>query len=455
MKNQKLLLAIPVALIAVGLAFPVSNLFRSKAVAPDLLAKVQDPKLKEVASVYANCMDCHSSRTRQPFYASFPVAKGMIEQDVRKAVAVFDMETELFSGQPVNEASLVRTERAVGGGTMPPARYTALHWGAAPGSADVDASRSWTRSARAKLNGIEQTSALLDAAVLPLEAPKGPNPEKISMGNKLFHDKRLSSGDELSCASCHDLAKGGTDQAPVSTGVRGQKGPINSPTVFNAVFALAQFWDGRSKDLQDQANGPVNNPLEMGSNWDEAIGKLRQDEAFVAEFTKLYPDGLNSTNITDAIAEFEKSLVTTGSRFDKHLAGDAAALTDEEKKGYAAFRDNGCDTCHVGRAIGQRSFERFGLYREGCASNGAERPADLGRFNVTKADRDRNRFKVPTLRNVAITFPYFHNASTSDLTEAVKAMGRCQLNKPLADADAVLIASFLKTLTGTYDGKQL
>ncbi len=454
-KQAKVIAAVAVVAVAT-LVFPLSNLVSPKRVDPVLMSRVQDTKFMEAASAYASCADCHTSKPRMPFYASLPGARGMIESDRAAAVQRFDMEEEYFSGRPVSEVALAKVQRAIERGTMPPARYTALHWGARPEGNALEAHKRWTRYARAKANGLpDDGSSRLDGTVFAIDAATGLNPAKVALGRTLFHDTRLSKGDELSCASCHDLKKGGTDQQSVSDGVRGQKGPINSPTVYNARYALAQFWDGRAKDLQEQANGPVNNPLEMGSNWEEALGKLRADGAFVAEFARAYPDGLSGQSVTDAIAEFEKSLVTPGARFDRYLGGDESALTDDERRGFVLFRSNGCDTCHVGRALGQRSFEHFGRYSEGCASKGAEQPVDLGRYNVTKAEGDRHHFKVPTLRNVAITFPYFHHGSTSDLTEAVKLMGRCQLPVPLSDQDAGDIAKFLRTLTGTFEGKAL
>jgi len=242
----------------------------------------------------------------------------------------------------------------------------------------------------------------------------------------------------------------------VSTGIRGQKGPINSPTVFNARFGLAQFWDGRAKDLFEQAGGPVENPLEMGAKWPDVVATLAKDPALVAEVTALYPAGLTADSIKDAIAEFEKSLVTPNSAFDRFLLGDAAALTAEEKAGHELFVSIGCATCHVGQALGGRSFEPMGRDRDWFAlRGGALTDADQGRFNFTKKEEDRRYFKVPTLRNVAVTGPWFHDGATTDLLAATKSMAAVQLDVDLSDADAQAIVAFLGALTGEFRGKKL
>lgn len=291
--------------------------------------------------------------------------------------------------------------------------------------------------------------------IAPLPESVDVDAAKVALGDALFHDKRLSHDNTISCASCHDLAKGGTDQTPVSTGVGGKKGGINSPTVYNAVFNFVQFWDGRAKDLFEQARGPVHNPIEMASDWKEVIGKLEKDTIFVETFKKIYPEGLTGENIQDAIAQFESSLITPGSRFDKYLAGDKKALSETEIKGYGLFEDYGCITCHNGVNLGGTSYQKLGLVKDYFKDRGNITDADYGRYNVTKNEADKHKFKVPSLRVAALTAPYFHDASQKTLADAVRTMGKYQIGMDLKDDEVEAIVAFLKSVVGNYKGKNL
>lgn len=283
--------------------------------------------------------------------------------------------------------------------------------------------------------------------------------KKVVLGDKLFHDKRLSKDNTLACASCHGLDRGGVDGGVDggvgSTGINGAKGPINAPTVFNSGFNFRQFWDGRANSLEEQAAGPVHNPKEMGSNWAEVLGKLSQDAALVATFKESYPDGLQPKNIQDAIANFERSLITPNSRFDKYLRGDKAALKDDELRGYQLFKNYGCVACHQGVNVGGNMFQVFGVMGDYFAKRGGVTEADLGRFNVTKNEADKNMFKVPSLRNVALTAPYFHDGSAKTLNDAVDVMFKFQLGRAAPQQDKELIVKFLHTLTGEFRGQPL
>jgi cytochrome c peroxidase len=448
-----------VLLAAVGLALPVTNLIVGppQGALPTVDAKA-DPGYANVVTIFnAKCANCHTEKGKMPFYASFPIARGIIEADIRQGTRFFDMGSALAEpSRPAPEATLAMTEFVTLEGSMPPLRYRLLHWDAGLTDSDREAILSWARDTRAKhyaTAGIPQ--ALKSEIIQPLPQKTGLDPAKVALGNKLYHDVRLSGDDTLSCASCHALDKGGTDQARFSTGIRKQMGGINSPTVYNSVFMVRQFWDGRAADLKEQANGPVNNPIEMGSNWPEAIGKLSTDKAFVAQFKAVYPNGLTSDNITDAIATFEASLVTPNSRFDKYLLGDETALSDQEKRGWELFQATGCQTCHVGKAMGGQSFEIMGRVEDYFAARGNVTDADAGRFNFTKNEADRGKFKVPTLRNVALTYPYFHDGSANTLEEAVDTMVTYQTEARFSDEDKAAVAAFLRTLTGEYNGKPL
>jgi cytochrome c peroxidase len=233
-------------------------------------------------------------------------------------------------------------------------------------------------------------------------------------------------------------------------------GPINAPTTYNSGKIVRQFWDGRAATLEEQAAGPVHNPIEMGASWEVVIPKLEADPEYVQAFEALYPEeGITGEAIVDAIATFERSLVTVNSRFDQYLRGNKDAITEEEKQGYELFKSSGCVTCHVGSAVGGQSFERMGLKADYFEDRGNVQDVDRGQVNFTGNDDDRFKFKVPTLRNVAVTYPYFHDGQTANLTDAVKTMAKVQEGVELTDHEADLIVKFLRTLTGEYKGEML
>ena len=249
----------------------------------------------------------------------------------------------------------------------------------------------------------------------------------------------------------------GVDNKQYSEGVEGKLGGVNAPTVYNAVYNFVQFWDGRAVTLADQAAGPPVNPVEMASpNFDAIVAKLNKDKKFVREFKKVYPEGLSQATITDAIEQFERTLITPNSRFDKYLRGDKTAITAEELEGYELFKKYNCATCHVGKNLGGESYELMGLRKHYFADRGLElTEEDNGRFKQTGVERDRHRFKVPGLRNVALTWPYYHDGTRTSLKEAVCAMGTYQSGVELTDEEEDKIVAFLNTLTGEYQGKLL
>ena len=218
--------------------------------------------------------------------------------------------------------------------------------------------------------------------------------------------------------------------------------------MLNATFNVAQFWDGRAKDLKDQAMGPVENPIEMGATRDVVVERLKNDEYYGDKFEQVYEDGVSFENMADAIAEYERYLVTP-SRFDKYLEGDKTALTDSERKGYELFKSMGCTACHQGVGIGGGMFQKLGVVKDYFKARGGElSDADMGRYNVTKKEEDKHVFKVPTLRNVELTPPYFHDASQETLEQAVASMAEYQLGQELKDEQIKMIVAFLKSLTG-------
>ncbi len=268
--------------------------------------------------------------------------------------------------------------------------------------------------------------------------------KKAKLGKMLYLDTRLSGDDTIACVSCHKLSDGsGVDNLPTSTGINGQKGPVNAPTVFNSGFNLAQFWDGRAKDLKEQAAGPVENPKEMGASFKEVIKKLKKDKKYVALFKEIYNDEITKEHITDAIAEFEKALVTPNSKFDKYLRGDKNALTKQQKLGFKLFNDKGCVSCHNGINIGGNLYQKAGIF-----DKFPETDNFTGRYSLTKNEKDKYFVKVPSLRNIAKTPPYFHHGKTPDLRTAVMQMGYYQLGISLTLEEADAIVAFLTSLNG-------
>jgi cytochrome c peroxidase len=278
----------------------------------------------------------------------------------------------------------------------------------------------------------------------PLEPAKITAPAKVELGKQLFFDPRLSRSGWISCNSCHNLSMGGSDNFKSSVGDRWAQGGIRAPTVLNSSLNLAQFWDGRAKDLAEQAGGPIANPIEMGSTHEAAEKTLNTIPGYRTQFKKVYGvDKIGIAQVTDAIAAFETTLITPNSRFDKWLKGDKKAITEQELAGYQLFKSDGCTACHNGPAAGGNSYQKMGLINEYKTTHPA-----TGRAGVTGDDSQRMMFKVPTLRNVELLPPYFHDGSASTLTQAVETMGWVQLGKKFTPEETAKIVAFLKTLTG-------
>jgi len=284
----------------------------------------------------------------------------------------------------------------------------------------------------------------------PLEAlPPVPELDRrvVALGRRLFHEPRLSGDDKVSCSSCHDLAKGGVDAKPLSLGVSGKAGLVNAPTVYNSSLNFVQFWDGRAATLEEQVGGPITNPIEMGSNWSKVLAALAADPTYVADFAVL-PGGVTEANVRRAVADFERTLLTRGSAFDRFLAGDEKALSSEARAGYEMFKSVGCIACHQGRNVGGNMFQRFGVLGDYFKDRGHVSDADYGRYNVTHNESDRYVFRVPSLRNVIHTAPYFHDGSAATLTQAIQVMARYQLGRKLSDEQVTEIIAFLSSLSG-------
>lgn len=298
-------------------------------------------------------------------------------------------------------------------------------------------------------------AAPLDEALKPLPAVPVLDPARVELGRQLFNEKRLSVNQTLSCAGCHHLETGGADDKPFSIGFDGQTVPLNTPTVFNASLNFKQFWNARVDTLEAQIEQVVISPMEMGSDWKTVVQTLSSLPAYQAAFAQVYPDAVTATNIQNALATYERTLLTPNSRFDQYLQGNTDILTIQEKYGYQRFKDYGCIACHQGVNIGGNMYQKFGVMGDYFKARGNPVETDLGRYLVTKDEEDRYVFKVPSLRNVAVTAPYFHDASAKTLEEAVDVMFKYQLGRTPSAEDKTLIIEFLKTLTGEWAGKPL
>jgi cytochrome c peroxidase len=294
-------------------------------------------------------------------------------------------------------------------------------------------------------------SLAAEEPIQPITPVQEINLAQAELGKKLYFDPRLSKSGFISCNSCHNLSMGGTDNLQTSIGDHWHQGPINAPTVLNSSLNVAQFWDGRAKDLQAQAGGPIANPGEMGFSHTLAVGELESIPGYVREFKLVFGnDKITIDEVTKAIAEFEKTLKTPGSRFDQWLMGDKNAINGEELAGYELFKTSGCVACHNGEAVGGNSFQKMGVVEPYKTDNPAK-----GLSAVTGKDADRFKFKVPTLRNVEMTYPYFHDGEAQTLSQAVNTMGRIQLGKKFTEDENAKIVAFLKTLTGDQPAFQL
>ncbi|MCQ8182240.1 cytochrome-c peroxidase [Methylomonas sp. SURF-1] len=299
--------------------------------------------------------------------------------------------------------------------------------------------------------------SVMAAEPLPSVAPApADNPttlEKVTLGKMLYHDPRLSSTGTVSCASCHNTMLGGEDNRSVAMGVNGQTGGRSAPTVWNAAFNKVQFWDGRAESLEAQAAGPVTNPIEMGmKSWDDVVARLKTIEGYQDAFEKAFgKDSISKENATKAIAAYERTLITPNSPYDKYVGGDKDAMTKQQIRGMEKAVEIGCTSCHSGPAFnGPGMFQKFPVNSNGYFEAQYHFLKDKGLAEVTKKDSDAHMWKVPTLRNVALTAPYFHNGSVKTLDRAVWLMAKLQLNKELSDGDVADIVAFLNALTGEF-----
>jgi cytochrome c peroxidase len=277
----------------------------------------------------------------------------------------------------------------------------------------------------------------------------------VALGEALFHERALSRGDVVACAFCHQIDRGGDDRRERASGANGRLHDFNVPTIFNAALNFRLNWRGNFRTLEEQNEAVLFDPRIMGTNWDELVGKLRVDANHERAFAAVYGGPPQRATVLDALAAFQRSLVTPNARFDRYLRGEYNAITAEEERGYHLFKAYGCIACHQGTNVGGNLFQKFGIFTDPFADRKHLTEGDLGLFVFTGREADRHVFRVPSLRNVAVTAPYFHDGRTTSLHEAVAIMGRFQLGRELPDGDIQLIVKFLGALTGEYRGRPL
>ena len=406
------------------------------------------------------CLSCHSANPEIPFYANIPVAGDLVMKDIQDGYRAFDIEsfmTKLKDGGVPSPVEVATIEQVAQDKRMPMAKYYLMHWGSQMTDEKVAVIAEWSRDYRTAYYNDGLTGERAGEPVRPIVANTEVDQRKVALGYDLYHDTRLSVDNTVSCATCHGLNTGGVDNLQYSKGVANNIGGVNAPTTYNAVYNFVQFWDGRAKTLAEQAAGPPLNPIEMAStSFDEIIAKLAKDKQYVEAFKSIYADGITEANITNAIEEFERTLVTPNSKFDKWLLGDNEALSADEVHGYELFKANSCATCHVGANLGGESYELMGLRHHYFEARGTElTEEDNGRFKQTKDERDRHRFKVPGLRNIELTWPYYHDGTRATMEEAVRDMALYQCDAELNDSEVASIVAFMRTLTGEYQGKLL
>ncbi|MDQ7051253.1 MAG: cytochrome c peroxidase [Enterobacterales bacterium] len=295
-------------------------------------------------------------------------------------------------------------------------------------------------------------SWLTNEPITPIPEVNNLVANKVKLGEQLFNDPKLSADGSISCATCHNLSLAGTDGLPLAVGIKGQVGQRNTPTVLNSSLNFRLFWDGRSSDLEQQAAEPISNPIEMGNQWNTVIDYLSSEQTYLNAFKEIYRNRPNKKDTINAIAEFERSLVTPNGAFDRYLKGQMDAISDNAKKGYELFKSIGCSSCHQGVAVGGNMYEKLGVilpyYQEDETDT-----SNFGRYRQTGINEHKFEFKVPSLRNVTRTAPYLHDGSISSLPKMISTMAKHQLGLELSKNEIDLIVSFLQTLNGPMDAK--
>jgi len=417
------------------------------------------PESTQVAAILEQngCYECHDAGAEKPFYSSLPVAGPMLDKHTTHGTRFIDLRAEDLKNP--SEVLLAMLEYTTQHDNMPIFEYKIAHWGCGYNKDEKSMLTKWIQEQRAKRYATGLAAA--EFANEPIQALPDcvkTDPAKVALGEKMYNDMRISKDGTLSCYTCHILKDGGADSRGTRTseGINGQFGGVNAPTVFNALFNVEQFWNGRAHTLADQAAGPPANPVEMGDQtWDDIVARLRQDASLVAEFNALYPgEGLTQHSVTDAIQQFEMTLITPDDKLDQYLKGNKNALSADELAGYQSFKENACATCHVGKTLGGQNFAYMGIFedylaaRSECNPDIKQNDDDKGWYGFTKKEADMYKFKVPNLRNLSKTAPYYHDGSQKTIEDAVCGMYRFELGKEAKDEDVKAISAFLRALDG-------
>lgn len=416
------------------------------------------------------CLQCHTAEPAKFWYQKMPGFAGLFEKDMKNAERFIDLQVvvdKVNAGERITLPEIAKIEQSTLNKSMPVKQYSVVHWGSSLNAKEQQIVFDWIASAKSKAtlesNDLAEMGYVHDFTgsepiqPLPQVAEFTIDHDKAMLGLKLYHDTRLSVDSTVACATCHPLDSVGRDGTRFSRGVGGKVGGINAPSVYNAAYNFQQFWNGRLPDLQAQAGGPPLNPVEMGyASFDEIVEVLNKDPVMRADFARIYGnEGITQATITDAIAEFEWMLITPNSKFDKYLKGDKAALTADEAKGYKIFKENYCATCHVGPSMGGQSYEYLGTVKDAALyfqARGTEiSEDDLGRFGNSGSgvETDKYKYKVPNLRNVALTGPWFHDGTQLTLEQAVRTMFEYNTpNQNPTDEEVKRVVDFLNTLNG-------
>jgi cytochrome c peroxidase len=291
--------------------------------------------------------------------------------------------------------------------------------------------------------------------ITALPPPPALDPARVDLGGRLFNDTLLSSKNMLACTSCHNLTTGGTVRLRRTVGYNGRMHRFNAPTIFNVGNNYRLGWRGDFTSLESQNEKVLTDENLMDATWPSLLAKLRANAVYASLFQQAYGKPVDAASVLNALATFQRSLMTPNAPFDRFLAGDPSALSIDAQNGYALFRNYGCASCHQGSNIGGNMFQKFGIFASPFPDGDPVNDGDLGRFTITGADRDIGVFRVPSLRNVAVTAPYFHDGRTDDLAEAVRIMARSQLGRELSPGDVEALVAFLNSLTGEYNGRSL
>lgn len=301
----------------------------------------------------------------------------------------------------------------------------------------------------------ENEDYLRHEPIFPIPLSYKVDESKAELGEKLFSETRLSINDQVACISCHQLSSGGDDNQIMGISLSAEQHIINTPSIFNAKYNFRQNWDGDAKTLEEQIELAMVSRHEFNNSWDNVIAAISSDQELSKDFDAIYKNGVTKENIISSIVEFENTLVTPNSKFDKHLRSEVDILSEDEIKGYQTFKELGCISCHQGINIGGNLYQKFGVFYNYIAERGDIKKPDYGRINVTDRLIDAYVFKVPSLRNIAVTAPYLHDGSAATIEEAISIMGKTQLGRLLTSDEILLIKSFLNTLTGEYKNRPL